>query len=284
MFDLIIEKELAISGADEDGILDALRRFAFLTGYKACDFIGTKKQLKLTAGSVMSLNPNGVKHTIRVDYSDISSGRILISASLKAFPWERSKMNDILTHRLAQLTGHLFAKGVMTGGGANDADKAAVIAKAPFTHLPSKSAFHYITSFLKVILSMFLSITGVILTMWIYGMLIIGIKDSRLFFEVTFGTVSTADLVGGSSVIGIAIGYAIGMILSVYFALSEVSCFLNKRILSFGIFYALILSFFIIEEEAFFVTSLLALFVPFCAYTFYRLAWGLKKVYLKDTM
>jgi hypothetical protein len=282
MFKLDIKKETNTNEIDETRLLDALMHFSFLTGYSVKNYKEGEEILMLISGSVMSLNPNSLKHTISIDKSKTADGRLTIIAGAETFPWEKSKIRQILSHRITQLISYLYSQSIIPEDSITDAEKETTIVKAPFTHLPGSSLFYYITSFLKVLLGMSLCITGAVFIIWIYGIIIIGIKDSRLFFEVTFGAVPTKELIGGGSVIGIAIGYAVGAILSIYFAFCEVSEFLNKRILSFGIFYTLLLCFFIIEEELFILTSLAALCVPFCAYVFYYLVWGLKRVYIKD--
>jgi hypothetical protein len=280
MFKVQIQKNIGINEVDEAHLIDTLMHFSFLTGYKASGGNAAKKELTLTGGTVMSLNPNSLKHSIIVDHD--KDGCLTIKLTAMAFPWEKSKVKRILSHRLSQLINHLYSEGIILEDSVNEEEKEAPVVLSPFTHLSSGRLFSYVTAFLKVLFSMLLCVIGVIFTMWIYGILVIAIRDSRLFLEVTFGTISKKDLIGGGSVIGIAIGYAVGALLSVYFALSEIFEFLNKRILSFAVFYALILCFFIIEEEAFIVTSFIAVCVPFIAYTFYHFIFGLKKVYLKN--
>jgi len=201
--------------------------------------------------------------------------------SALAFPWEGSKVRQVLSHRLAQLISYLHTREVISPDSITADDKSVKAVQSPFTHLPENKFLHYVTAFFKVLFSMFLCVLGVILLMSIYGIIVINVMDSRLFLEVTFGGIDKKELIGGSSVIGIAIGYAVGGVLSIYFALCEAFGFLNGRILSFGIFYALLMSFFIIAEEAVIATSLIALSVPFVAYAFYNIGWSMRAVYLK---
>ena len=282
MFRLNIKKDIDVNEIDETRLIDALMHFSFFTGYSAKNYKESEKELTLTSGSLMSLDPNSLRHTISIDKSGISKRRLTVIAGAETFPWEKSKIRQILSHRISQLISYLYSQGIVPENSVSVEEKETKVVRAPFTHLPGRDPLYYMTSFLKVLLSMLLCILGAVFIMWIYGIIIVGVEGSRLFFEVTFGSVPTKDLLGGSSVIGIAIGYAVGGILSIYFAFCEVFEYLNKRILSFGIFYTLILCFFIIEEELFILTSLVALSVPFCAYVFYYLVWGLKRVYLKD--
>lgn len=271
-----LKREIKVAGIDHLRLKDALMRFAFSMGYVSSDFKELEGVHRITSGTIMSLDPNTLKHTITIDYS--SAGSVVFSANAKALPWAGSKVRDIISYRLVQLLSHMNNEGIALDDAISEEERSVAIDQVPFTHLPGSNAYY---TLLQVLLSMLLCITGVILTMWIYGALIINITDSRLLLEVTFGNVPKADLIGGGSVIGIAIGWAVGILLSIYFALSELIGYLNERILSFAIFYAAVISLFIIEEEAFIITSVIAVSLPFVAYAFYSFVWGLKKVYIK---
>jgi hypothetical protein len=278
MFELAIKREISIGEVEDKRLVDAVMRFSFLTGYETKSYTDTEKRITLKGGTVMSLDPNSLKHTVAIDYDAES---LTIKACTRVFPWARTKEREIMSHRVTQLIKHLHADGIASSESVSEEERAVSVVRAPFTHLPDKRILYNMPAASTQGLSMFTSILGVVLWMWIYGILVIGVKDSRLFLEVLGGTITTAKLIGGASVIGIAVGYAVGGLLSVYFSLSEVFSYLNRRILSFAVFFALIMCFFIIEEEAFIISSLLAMAVPFVSYTFYYLVWGLKKVYIK---
>ncbi|MFC1856124.1 hypothetical protein ACFL2A_06250 [Thermodesulfobacteriota bacterium] len=273
MFSLSVVREIELGDVDESRFVDALMHFSFLTGYSVRDYKMNQGVKVLGSGTVMSLNPNSLKHTIAVENSD---GRVKLIAKARVFPWEKSKAGEIMSHRMTQLVSYLSSLG-MVKAGVSEEEAACDVVKSPFTHLGEKNIFFYCTSILKVALSMLFGVIGAICVMWVYGMMIIKVTDSRLMLEVTAG-----QTVSGGSIIGIASGYMIGMLLSIYFALSEVSEFLNRRILSFGIFFAMLLSFFIIEEDIFLLTALPAFSLPFFSYASYYLIYGVKNVYLKD--
>lgn len=279
MFLLQLQKELNINDVDESRLTDALMHYSFLMGYETKSYDMNRSEEVLVGGTVMSLNPNTVKHTITVERT---ADTLSIRVAARYFPWEKSKLRDILSHRLSQLISYLYSQGIVREESISAYEKEVRVVNAPFTHIAGNAPDVYASALLRVLASMALCIIGVIVVMFIYGVLIIDVNESRIMLEVTFGKITKKELIGGGSVIGIAIGSIVGAILSIYFVLSEHIEFLNKRILSFGIFYTLLLCFFIIEEEAFLLTALIAALVPFAAYTFYYLVWGLKKVYLKS--
>jgi len=278
LFAVEIKRDVSLNSVDPARVKDAVRRFAFLLGYVTRGYTDGKRSITLDAGSPLSLNPNTVKHTMTISYG--VGNTIAVRARASALPWARRKISDIISYRLVQLLAHLEWEGLIDDEGVSEVEKNVSVAGRPFTHLAEPSVFCFVSTVIKIWLSMAACVAAVIVLMLFYGAIIIGIKDGRLFLEVTFGAISPEQLTAGASIVGIVIGGVTGLCLSIYFALSEVIEYMNKRIVSFAMFYAAVMCLFIIEEEAVIVTGAIAIALPFFAWVAYAFVWGLKKVFI----
>ncbi len=281
MFKVGFSRRFTTNNIDETKFIDAVMHFSFLLQYETLEYNKDDGTLVLLGGSVMSLNPNHIRHKIIINYGELHEHKVTVKINSISLPWEKTKLRQLLMYRLRQLMKHLASENIFPADTLTKKEEMATIIPEPFTHLRGDAPFFYIQNFFKVLLSMFCGILGAVFIVMIYGFVHIGVIDGRLFLEVAYVSVGSLEIAAAASILGMSVGTVVGMLLSIYLALSEVVEYLNRRILSIGIFYALVLCFFMIEEEAFIISSILSFSIPFVAYLFYHMSWGLRSIFLR---